>query len=100
MSDINAIFRRLRELNGKLIAVKVKVKVNAHDRAHMLINAAIHEGFDRGNRITGALAQLDFDKRHVGIVLMEGLRAEPEWPNWGCTPDGIYFAPPQELPQI
>jgi len=94
--DANAAFRRLRELNSKLIAAKV----NDHERAHVLINASIHEGFDRGNRITGALARLDFDKRHVGIVLQVGLRAEPEWPNWGRTPEGIYFAPPQELPQI
>jgi len=94
--DANAAFRRLRELNGKLIAAKV----NDHERAHALINAAINEGFDRGTRITGALARLDFDKRHVGIVLQEGLRAEPEWPNWGRTAEGVYFAPSRALPQI
>jgi hypothetical protein len=64
-----------------------------HDRAHMLINACIGEGVDTGCRIVGVLAALGFDKRHAGIALKNGLQRDPEWPNWGRSEDGRYYAP-------
>lgn len=86
-----ALFSGLRDLERHLTSAGV----NKHDRAHMLINACIGEGVDTGCRIVGVLAALGFDKRHVGITLKAGLQRDPEWPNWGRSEDGRYYAPPE-----
>lgn len=96
MSDINAIFWRLRSLDERMVAAGT----NSHDRVHALMNACITEGVDTGSRIVGTLARLGYNRHHVGIVLNAGLRAAPERPNWGRTAEGVYFAPPQALPRI
>lgn len=85
-----ALFSGLRDLERQLASAGV----NKHDRAHMLINACIGEGIDTGCHIVGVLASLGFDKRHVGITLKAGLQRDPEWPNWGRSEDGRYYAPP------
>lgn len=90
--DINAVFRRLRALDRQL-APDTK-----HDRVHALIGACVSEGIDRGSRITGALAKLGYNKRHVGKTLHDGLRPGPEGVHWYRSADGTYHLPsPVEL---
>ncbi|QDM40630.1 hypothetical protein [Altererythrobacter sp. TH136] len=90
-SGTDALFLRLRDLERHLASAGV----NKHDRVHMLINACIGEGIDTGCRIVGVLAALGFNRQHAGITLKAGLKCEPEWPNWGRSGDGRYYAPPE-----
>lgn len=94
--DVNAVFRRLRALDEKLLTDKV----NNNDRVHMLINACISEGLNTGPRITGHLESLGLNRRHAGILLAKGRMREPLWPNWGRREDGTYYAPPMPLQDI
>ena len=89
--NIGTSFSSLRDLDRHLTAAGLK----KHDRAHMLINACLAEGFDEGGRILGVLARLGFDKRHVAIILKAGTQRQPEWPNWGRHDNGKYYAPPE-----
>lgn len=61
---LNAIFQSLRQLKWRH-----EKAMNKDELAELLIGAVISHGFDRGNRITGALARLDMNKRHAGIIL-------------------------------
>ena len=94
--DVTAVFRCLRALDRTLR----ERKVNKHDRATMLINACICEGFTAGRRITGALEKLGLDRQHAGISLIVGLQNEPEWPYWGRRDDGTYYVPDRVLPDV
>jgi hypothetical protein len=81
-------FRRLREFNNELI----RTKANKDERVDALINACISEGFNHGKRITGAIKALGYNRRHAGMRLNAGTRSEPEWPYWGKSDDGTYYA--------
>jgi len=60
----NEIFRSLRQLMRQN-----EGKMNKAELAQLLIGAAIVNGFDRGKRITGALATLGMNKQYAGIIL-------------------------------
>lgn len=61
---LNAIFQSLRQLKWRH-----EKTMNKDQLAVLLIGAVIIHGFDRGNRITGALARLGMNRRHAGIIL-------------------------------
>lgn len=62
--ELNAVFRRLRRPKAQH-----ETTMNKDELAELLIGAAILEGFDGGNRITGTLATLGMNRRHAGIIL-------------------------------
>lgn len=68
--DITAAFRALR-----VLIKACGSETSRHDKAIVVIKACIELGFTSGKRIIGALAKLDFDKAHAGIVLSQGLKA-------------------------
>ncbi|TPG13201.1 hypothetical protein [Sphingomonas oligophenolica] len=65
--DVDAKFQRLRQLKEGF-----PTEINKHDRVLILISACVDEGFVTGPRITGAIAQLGFNRQHAGIMLQEG----------------------------
>ncbi len=82
--DVGETFGRLRALLGEIAA-----SCSKNDQVIVLIAACIEEGFNRGPRITGALEMLGFNKRHVGMTLID--RAQPgdgQW--WSKGEDGVY----------
>ncbi|NYT40774.1 hypothetical protein HZY97_08405 [Sphingomonas sp. R-74633] len=78
--ELNAIFRSLRALKRQH-----EKSMNDDELAELLIGAAIFHGFDQGRRITGALATLEMNRRHAGIILkrLTGVR-------WHRSDDGRY----------
>lgn len=87
--DVTTFFREMRTLDETFVAQRLKKP----DRVRMLINACISQGVNTSKRIVGVLVQLDFNEVHVRTVLARGIRAKPEWPDWGKGLDGVYFAP-------
>lgn len=87
--DVTTFFRELRALDETFVAQKLKKP----DRVQMLINACISQGVNNGKRIVGVLVSLGFNDVHVRTVLAKGIRREPEWPEWGKSLEGVYFAP-------
>ena len=75
---VNAIFRDLRELMRSC-------GTNMHDQVDVLITALIDRGINVGPRIIGAVKRLDFDGRHAGIRLDQGIGHR-----WSRGEDGIY----------
>lgn len=83
--EVNAAFIRLRALKAK-----IRMQMDKHMQVTTLIGACIHEGFDRGARITGALKKLGYNRQHAGKILTEGTGENPEVHYWKRGEDGRY----------
>lgn len=81
-----SLFEGLRRLDHELAGDGV----NKHDRCIALIMACIPGGIDTGKRIVGALAHLGYDRRHVAIMLMQGVGKNPALHRWFIGEDGRY----------
>lgn len=77
------LFRRLRRL-------KDSSGSNKNDQVIVLIEGCISEGLNQGKRITGAVASLGFNKRHVGKLLREKTGKDPKRHRWTVDEAGFY----------
>lgn len=82
--QVNAAFRNLRRLKKQYDS-----KLDGHELAALMIGASILEGFNEGKRITGALAKLDFNKQHIGMILKD--LTGVQWSRDNVS--GYYFMP-------
>ena len=83
--EINAIFRRLRQLKASFGR-----KPNMDRVGVALIGACITEGFDRSDRIIGALVKLALNRMHVGQLLRRHDEDGAGPPYWRLEADGRY----------
>lgn len=79
-ADVNAIFRRLRQLKASFAG-----KANSNDRVAMLIAACIDEGIDTEDRIIGSLRRLDYERKRAVTVLRLGVGKL-----WASTENGQF----------
>jgi len=84
--EVNAIFRRLRQLKASFGR-----KPNMDTVGVTLIRACIKEGFDRSHRIIGALAKLELNRTHVGQLLRRHDEDGAGPPLWRLEADGRYL---------
>lgn len=80
-----AMFRRLRALKASL-----PNGVNKHERAIVLITAAIEEGVNTRIRIGKVLEHIGLDRAHVMIILNEGTGSDPNRHRWSRDENGAY----------
>lgn len=65
-----AMLRRLEVLRD----VCIQIDCDKHDQVQILVAACIDEGINTGPGIIAKLADIGFDKDHVGIVLRTNLK--------------------------
>lgn len=82
-AEAKAVFRRLR-------ALAADCGTNKHEIAIALITACILEGWDTGPQIIGALKKLDFDHRHVAILLKQFAGTNLDRHLWRRDEEGQY----------
>lgn len=73
-----ALFARLR-------CLKKAVGPNRNDQANMLIHACLDEKIRAGKRIIAVISHLGLDRRHVGLLLHDGIGK-----TWARDADGGY----------
>jgi len=82
------------ELYDKLIALDRQLKGqgvrNRHDRATALIGACLSEGVDTGALIVSVLSKLGFSKQHVGKLLTDEAKRNPQTALWCRDADKRY----------
>ncbi|WP_093454673.1 hypothetical protein [Sphingomonas sp. YR710] len=89
-AEVGAFFDDLR-----LLKAACGSKANKHDVAIVLISACIEFGFDTWLQIRGALARLDFNERHVAIVLAKEAGSNPSLHRWWRDEEGRYSLHPE-----
>jgi len=78
------------DLFTRLRALKEACGSNKNDSAIALITACIGEGIDTRPQIIGTLKHLDYNPRHVGMMLNNNEGSLPSLHRWMRDADGCY----------
>lgn len=89
-AEVDAFFADMRALKAAC-----GPKASRHDVAIALISLCIEFGFDTWLQIKGALGRLDFNDRHVAIVLAREAGLNPSLHRWWRDEDGRYSLHPE-----
>ncbi len=77
-------------LHARLAPLLASCGTNKHDRATVLISAAISEGVNTGSAIVALGGQVGLNKQHVGFILQREAGSDPVRHHWRRDERGIY----------